>query len=165
MSELEANGLKNEEILRAMGMSLEEAVKVDKELTEKNKKSRSRDSRVCLCGHGAGKHNVYAGILECKPTAMRCPCKKLRPVLETSDTRFFLRKTEGGGAMHALSRGVASAASSGQEVRWIEDIRCDSCGSTNPPIVPVPVSQQGNVRNEATGYDALLCASCRTGRA
>ena len=64
MSESEVKQLKNEEILAAMGITLEEAVRVDKELTEKNKKSRSRDSRICVCGHGMGKHNFYAGLAE-----------------------------------------------------------------------------------------------------
>lgn len=161
MSESEVKQLKNEEILAAMGITLEEAIRVDKELTEKNKKSRSRDSRICVCGHGMGKHNFYAGLVECKPTAMRCPCKKPKPILDTTDTRFFLRKTEGGGILHALSRGIASALAGGHEVNWIEQPSCDKCKTTEGPIQPVPVTQSGVIVDYATGFDAMLCYSCR----
>ena len=156
-----AEGLKNEEILKAMGISLEEAQRVDQELVEKTR-ARKRDSRICICGHAVNKHNVYAGILECKPSAMICPCKKIRPILETSDTRMFLRKTEGAGVMHALNRGIVAAITAGKEVHWLENLACDKCKGTDGQIVPAPVTSNGVPMNHPTGFDVLMCYTCRT---
>lgn len=153
--------LKNEEILHAMGISLEEAQRVDQELIEKTR-ARRKDPRICLCGHAITKHNVYAGLLECKPSAMICPCKKIRPILEADDTRLFLRKTEGAGVMHALNRGITAAITAGKEVRWLENLTCDKCKGSEGPIVPVPVTVNGTPMTYATGFDVMMCHSCRT---
>lgn len=147
--------------LAMLGISLEEAREVDQALLERSKKG-PRDRRVCICGHAMNKHSNYVGIVECKPTAMRCPCKKPRPVLEVEDTRLFLRKTEGAGAMHALARGMYASLSAGREVTWIVDLQCDKCGSTDKQVTPVPVTQSGYSSDEATGFDVLLCHDCRT---
>jgi len=145
--------------LAKLGMSLEEVREVDEKLTRKNK--AKRDRRVCLCGHGVSKHTTFNGILVCKPSAMMCPCKRLRPVLEAEDTRMFLRKTEGAGAMHALSRGIYAALEAGRSVEWIVDLTCDKCNATDKRVVPVPVTQNGFLADYATGFDALLCDDCR----
>lgn len=149
-----------EDALAAMGLSIDEVAKADKEITARTK-AGNRDRRVCLCGHGVSKHTNFAGTLTCKPSAMFCKCKKIRPVLETSDTRIFLRKTEGAGAMHALSRGIFAAVKAGRDVEWTVELKCDKCGSTQGPIVPSPVTQSGMSTSEATGFDALLCGECR----
>lgn len=147
--------------LAMMGLTVEEVQEADRKIIQKTK-AGGRDRRICVCGHAVSKHTTYAGILDCKPSALRCPCKKIRPVLEVDDTRVFLRKTEGGGAMHALSRGIYSSIQAGKNVRWTIDLMCDRCGSTANNVVPVPVSQSGSSQDEATGFDALLCPSCRT---
>lgn len=145
--------------LSKLGMSLDEVREVDEKLTKKNK--IKRDRRVCLCGHAVSKHTTFNGILVCKPSAMMCPCKKIRPVLEADDTRMFLRKTEGAGAMHALSRGLYACIEAGRKVEWIVDLACDKCGATDKRVVPVPVTQNGFLADHATGFDALLCDDCR----
>lgn len=145
--------------LEMLGISLDEAREIDGKLTKKAKVKRDR--RICLCGHGVSKHTTYNGILTCKPSAMMCPCKKVNPVLEADDTRVFMRKTEGAAAMHALSRGMYACLESGKEVRWIVDLHCDRCGSTDKRVVPVPVTQNGFAADYATGFDALLCDDCR----
>ena len=147
--------------LSAMGLTPDEVAEADRKITEKTK-AGNRDRRICVCGHAVSKHSNYAGILTCKPSALLCPCKKVNPVLESSDTRVFLRKTEGAGAMHALSRGIYAAIQSGKDVKWIIDLKCDRCGSTESNVVPVPVTQSGYAADHATGFDALLCATCRT---
>jgi hypothetical protein len=148
--------------LDAMGISLEEAVEVDESLRER---PSVRDGRVCLCGHGMGRHSTTGGVVWCKPARMDCPCKKIRPVIEVEDTRPFLRKTAGGGMMHALVRGISAVALSGKPVTWLVDLKCDKCGAEGKStgVVPVPVTKNGIASDEATGYDALLCQKCRMG--
>jgi len=74
---------------------------------------------------------------------------------------MFLRKTEGAGAMHALSRGLYACIEAGRKVEWVVDLACDKCGATDKRVVPVPVTQSGYLADYATGFDALLCDECR----
>lgn len=141
-----------------LDFSLEEAQKVDAEL---KKPVSNRDSRVCACGHPMARHTNLSGMVYCKPTRMECPCKTMRPVIEADDVRPFLRKTGGAGPMHALGRGLAAAMEKGISVRWLIEMKCDRCQKPGP-VSPVPVTQRGIAVPDATGYDALLCADCRT---
>lgn len=144
--------------LAALGMDLDEVLEMDSVLRTR---PTQRDGRICICGHGVAKHSNLGGLVSCKPSKMDCPCKKVRPVLDAEDTRPFLRKTQGGGSAHALSRGLASLISNGKEAIWIIDLKCDRCGEESNSLSPVPVTQSGTAVNEATGYDALLCLKCR----
>jgi len=73
-----------------------------------------------------------------------------------------MRKTEGPGAFHALSRGVLSATAKGQEMSWIDGtLVCHKCGSLDALLTVVPVTQAGIVQDTDTGYNALLCDECR----
>lgn len=146
------------EALAAMGMTTEEVSAIDSALRTRPQK---RDGRICLCGHGVTKHLVTDGIVTCKPSKMDCPCKKVRPVIDAEDTRPFLRRTQGSGPRHALSRGLAALAESGKDANWIIDLTCDRCMVSTPNLVPVPVTPTGFATSEATGYDALLCPTCR----
>ena len=87
----------NPNALEAMGLTFEEVQEADRKIVEKAK-AGGRDRRICVCGHALSKHTTYSGILTCKPSALLCPCKKIRPVLQCDDTRVFLRKTEIGRA-------------------------------------------------------------------
>lgn len=144
--------------LAALGMDLDEVLEMDSVLRTR---PTVRDGRICICGHGVSKHSELAGLVNCKPSKMDCPCKKVRPVLDAEDTRPFLRKTQGGGPMHALTRGLASLIASGKEADWIIDLRCDRCMGESDHLIPVPVTQGGTAVTHATGYDALLCQKCR----
>lgn len=146
------------EALAAMGMTTDEVSAIDSALRTRPQK---RDGRICLCGHGVTKHLVSDGIVSCKPSKMDCPCKKVRPVIDAEDTRPFLRRTQGAGAMHALSRGLAALATNGKDASWIIDLECDRCKAKTNNLVPVPVTANGFAVSEATGYDALLCPTCR----
>ncbi len=152
---------KSLDALEAMGLTFDEVEAADKAIVNKSK-SGGRDKRICVCGHAVSKHTTYAGILTCKPSAMLCPCKKIHPVLTADDTRMFLRKTEGAGAMHALSRGIYACISAGKGVEWIIELACARCGKNDSKVVPVPVSASGRASDGPTGFDALLCSSCRT---
>jgi hypothetical protein len=144
--------------LRALGIDPDSAIQTDNALKDR---SSDKDKRVCLCGHGMSKHKEIAGVVMCKPSRMDCPCKKSRAVLDVEDTRVFLRRTVGGGMMHALSRGLSALVSSGKSATWIVELKCDRCGSVDEIVSPVPVTQSGHATTYATGYDALLCQSCR----
>jgi hypothetical protein len=148
-----------ENALAMMGISVEEVDQADVELLEKRK--HSVDRQVCACGHGMARHTVVAGVTYCKPARMECPCRKTRPVIETDDTRMFIRKTDGAGPAHALTRGIRAAVEKKKSVTWIVDLICDRCGEESHSIVPVPVTQSGHAASHATGYDALLCPDCR----
>jgi len=140
-----------------MDFSIEEALDEDQRLRQK---PPERDGRICGCGHPISRHTIINGLVFCKPTRMECPCKSARAVLESSDVRPFLRKTEGSGAMHALGRGLAAAASKGLEINWLIEKECDRC-KTPGPISPVPVTQRGISTSKPTGFDAMLCQACR----
>lgn len=142
-------------------LSVDETEVLEK-LDEVKKNPRRRDSGICICGHARSKHLVGALGTSCVPGKQYCPCKAVRVVVETSDTRFFMFKTEGGGANHAIVRGMVKAKNSGAEVHWVAEYRCDRC-QTEGPVSVLPVSQRGIIMSEATGYDVLLCDTCRNG--
>lgn len=145
--------------LAMMGLTPEDIDAADQDMLERRR--HEVDRQVCACGHGMARHTIVHGVVMCKPARMECPCKKARPVIETSDTRMFIRKTDGAGAAHALSRGIRAAVEKGKDVEWCVDLVCDRCGQTSASIVPVPVTQSGHATSRATGYDALLCPDCR----
>ena len=141
-----------------MDFTVEEAVRVAEQMRTR---PSTRDGRICLCGHSAGRHQLVAGYNSCKPSAMECACKTFRAVIDVSDTRAFLRKTEGSGAMHAFGRGLGVALSKGIKVEWIIPLECDRCRATDAKLMPVPVTQTGIAVTRDTGFNALLCATCR----
>jgi hypothetical protein len=154
----EGEWISGEDALSMLGLSVEEIDKAEEELGTRG----PRDQRICVCGHPVSRHTMTSGVVYCKPARMECPCKKIRPVLEAQDTRAFLRKTEGLGGMHALSRGIRAILAKGKSVRWIVDLECDRCGSSSETVIPAAVTQRGIPTEHATGFDALLCPKCAT---
>lgn len=145
--------------LAALGLDMNEVLEADLILRSRPPK---RDGRICICGHGVTKHTVNeVGLVNCKPSKMECPCKKVRAVLDAEDTRPFLRRTQGAGPEHALSRGLAALAMNGKSAQWIIDLECDRCHEHSDQLVPVPVTKNGHAAHEPTGFDALLCPTCR----
>lgn len=118
---------------------------------------------ICICGHPVGRHDSNAGLVMCSAGKSTCPCKNVRPVVRVENARIFLRRTKGGGALHALSQGLVSARKAGQNIEWLIDQKCDLCGKAKQ-LSPVPVTQRGVIVSEPTGYDKLLCVQCREGR-
>ena len=148
------------DIFEKMGITQDEAVQADKELLEKPRS----DKRICLCGHSVSRHDTTLDRPVCTVGKMYCPCKRIQPVLTVEDTRPFIRKTEGASILHALTRGIASAADRGQEMEFIPEAWvCHKCEQSDVRLSPVPVSANGVPQTEATGYDALLCDECRKG--
>ena len=151
------------ELLLAMGLDPDEAVEADKELSNKQR----GDRRICLCGHSVGRHTEISGRPSCQVGKQFCPCRRIQPVLLTNDTRSFIRKTEGSGLMHALTRGLAGAVEKNLDIEWLEDERyCHKCKTQEPDmrLTPMSVSSNGTPQSLATGYDALFCDNCRVGK-
>lgn len=150
-------------MLDVMGLTAEEVAKVEESMRER---PASRDGRICLCGHSVSRHIFAAGIATCNLGRQICPCKSIKPVIEVTDTRHFLKKTEGCGPLHALSRGMALLESKGGRGDWIIDVECQNpnCLKTpNSRVIPVPVDGRvtpPRVATSATGYDLLLCTTC-----
>jgi hypothetical protein len=121
-----------------------------------------KDRRICICGHSVKSHKIIEGrgVHKCQALKQSCPCRSPRAVLNTSNARLFLHKTFGGGGLHALTQGIVSAQKRGAEVEWVIEQKCDKCSAVGP-VSPVPVTQQGAIRDEATGIDILLCRDCR----
>jgi hypothetical protein len=145
------------ETLAQLGITADEI-----ETAEQSIDKRNRDSRICACGHRMSAHTVVAGASFCRPTKLECPCKSPRPVLTVSDTRSFNYKTEGSGALHALSRGILALARRGGRSHWLIELKCDRCSRQVDRLLPSAVSQRGRAMTEPTGYDALLCEECRS---
>jgi hypothetical protein len=142
-----------------LGISLEDA----KKDFDKVQKFGNRDGRICICGHAMGYHEFIEerGRHKCKAQKQSCPCKNPRPVLTTSNTRLFTRKTHGSAGLHALTQGIVAVIEIGGVVDWDIELACDKCGEVKP-VVPCPISQSGQISNEATGWDKLLCRECRS---
>lgn len=163
------------------GISDEEMAKA---LAVANGKRESVKGLVCICGHPAGRHieTDYRGVKKIRCTAHKnsenpsaeCPCKEARVILRTEDSRGFLRKTMGAGAMHALVLGIASsrervrqAYADGKrdndkfEIEWLIDLKCDKCEAFDREVLPCPVSERGIVVSSAAATTLLLCKECR----
>lgn len=147
-----------EEALLAIGLDPDEVIAIDQTVS---KRTRRKDNRICICGHGVGRHQETAGRHMCNPSAMRCMCRTFRPVLEAEDSRIFLRETLGPGKLHALSRGIAASAEKGKKVEWIVNLTCDRCQDEEKKVLPIPLTENGYVASYPTATTALLCQDCR----
>jgi hypothetical protein len=146
--------------LSALGLTSEQVQNVDKQLRDR---PEIRDPRVCICGHSFHRHYLAGGTTLCKPSKMKCKCTYPIYVLETNDTRAFLRKTSGSGAFHALSRGIAATEKRGKLIKWLigVPIECFECGSTTGVTV-TPVSENKIPVEVESARNAFLCIECRT---
>lgn len=131
---------------------------------------RSTDRRICICGHSMSRHhfNDYTGGHDCKPGQLSCPCINPRPVIEVPNTKFFMRKSQGSGAKHALPRGIFAAIEKlgedfNEQKKWLVDEICDFCKEP-AKFYPVRVTPTGEIlsdSDEDEGVTAFVCAECR----
>lgn len=142
--------------LVALGIDLDEAYAMAEDLRE----VRRRDDRICICGHSLSRHKDASGFISCKPSKYDCPCKKIRPVIRTSDARYFMRKNHGDGMLHALVSGIATAQKHGATVEWIVDLACDKCGAPGRVTVSCVTSNGYKDSTASSGYNVLLCDKC-----
>ena len=125
-----------------------------------------QDGRVCLCGHTMKSHSdgTYTqGVLKCQGLKDTCSCRAPRAVVESSNGRYFLKKTHGSGGFHALTQGIDAAIKAGYEVTWIGEPKCDKCGTVGK-TTPCVMRQDGRIAPDEfdTGVYALLCLTCRS---
>lgn len=145
------------DILKQMGIDPDQALSEDGKLSARPR----RDRRICACGHPMNRHyEIMPGRWACKPSRMDCRCETARAVLEVQDTRVFLRKTNGPGVEHALSRGMAALHYAGKSAEWIEGPSCDACQKIGVQVIPTPISGAKRVAFQETKDNALLCPTC-----
>jgi hypothetical protein len=151
-----------EDMLASMGIDIELV-----EMAEAVARTRKpRDQRICACGHAVNRHSMDSGRVECKPSAYRCECRRIHPVLEVEDTRLFLRKTTGPGPEHALARGLLALSLSNKKAIWLDGVACEMCGTMDTQgFQATPINQfNGAITiayDGATALNGLLCPICR----
>jgi len=131
--------------------------------------AKARDGRICACGHPVRHHNVETGTqhVSCKPGRQLCPCTSLKPVIEVADTRYFMRRSEGNGRLHALSMGIVASIKAnkelGNKMEWLVPNTCERCQTEDVQLFPTHVTGEGVVMDQPTRFNALLCDNCRFG--
>lgn len=125
-----------------------------------------QDGRICVCGHTMKSHSdgTYTqGVLKCSALKDTCSCRSPRAVVESSNGRYFLKKTHGSGGFHALVQGIDAAIKAGHTVEWIGEQKCDRCNKQGK-TAPCVMRQDGRLAPSEfdTGIYALLCDTCRT---
>lgn len=149
-------------VLASLGISSSEIEGMKDLLHEKNL-ARKRDNRICICGHPISYHR--SGV--CMPAKMVCPCQNAVAVLSCDDTRFFLRKTDGPGALHALTRGIVALTVKGKEAEWIETPICEYPECSSPEgtkVIPVPINNTvvpPRISYRPMKVNKFLCEECR----
>jgi len=129
---------------------------------------RRNDKRICICGHSVSRHDDTTKL--CRPSRFDCPCKRLHPVIEVPDTRYFLSRTLGSGEKHALTRGIYLARQAQTEefderAKWLIDMVCEnpSCGAETK-LFPVMCDSEGfrlYDSDDDAGVTAFYCENCR----
>lgn len=131
--------------------------------------AKARDGRICACGHPVRHHNVETGTqhVSCKPGRQLCPCTLLKPVIKVADTRYFMRRSEGNGRLHALSMGIVASIKANKDLadkmEWLVPNTCEKCGTEDVQLFPTHVTADGVIMDEPTRFNALLCDNCRFG--
>lgn len=142
-------------------------------------KGPKRDSRVCVCGHGARSHFPLssfggpadieaheAGTIACQAGKTPCECQQFIYVLRATDIRSFIQKTEGPGEDHALAKGIKSSLARGVVPEWREGIACMICKGVPTdvgPLVPIAYNERYGEAMRPTPINRLHCQSCREG--
>lgn len=126
-------------------------------------KADSDKGLICTCGHPS-KYHYESEVDYCLVGRQSCRCNKFIPILKVSDTRYFMRKSQGNGNLHALPLGIAAAtlASKNPEpeetdaakptrqktpltMKWNSDICCMKCMKVDVGLSPTMVSLQGQI--------------------
>lgn len=144
---------------------------VEEALKEKEEAiAKARDGRICACGHPMRHHKVASddpNDSSCKPGRQLCPCGKIKPVITVADTRYFMRRSEGNGRLHALSMGIVASIKAdpdlADKMEWLVESVCEKCGNEDVQLFPTHVTQQGVVIDKPSTHNALLCDNCRFG--
>ena len=118
---------------------------------------------VCICGHATNKHNeITKDYWSCVTARHYCPCSKPVPAVLVQDTRYFMRKTYGYGAKHAMSTGLRKLNQEGKWSKFIIDLTCFKCETANVKLYPCALNRDYRVSDKPEAINALLCWSCLT---
>jgi hypothetical protein len=155
--------MSDDNVLSSLDISDTDIAMIEDWVSER-KRFTTRDGRICICGHPITYHRS-AEI--CMPAKMTCPCRMAVPVLKSEDTRFFLRKTDGPGALHALTRGIVASALKEKKVEWIETPACEYPDCESPEgvkVIPVPINNTvtpPRISYKPMRVNKFLCETCR----
>jgi len=117
--------------------------------------------QVCICGHAVNKHSEPSeGRWYCRTANHDCPCGGPEPILVVQDTRYFMKKTEGYGPMHALSYGLMRLRQEKKWARFIIELKCDRCKAEDTKLFPVPLSPELRVVRRPSPINKLVCNDC-----
>jgi hypothetical protein len=119
-------------------------------------KRKEFNRNVCVCGHAMNKHSD--GL--CHTARMYCPCENPMPVVEVSDTRYFMTKSRGYGAQHALSTGLSRLHEVGGSSRLIIEPKCFRCGEMANPLIPAGFSRDQWLVYRPGIFNGMFCLSC-----
>jgi hypothetical protein len=123
-------------------------------------KRREFNRNVCVCGHAMNKHSQLSGHTFCHTARMYCPCEDPRPVVEVSDTRYFMTKSRGYGAHHALSTGLSRLHEVGGSSRLLIEPKCFRCGELANPLIPAGFNRDRWLIFQPGPYNGMFCQSC-----
>lgn len=161
-------------ILASMGI---DPHRVDILDNSRKKMAGGVDRRICICGHAMDRHKNGQDVpilrsidpsarFQCKPNVMECDCKNCIPVISVSDTRWFLKKTEGSGELHAFTRGILAISKiTGHFIEWLIEPQCRLCGAKGDEhlLAPTLFTKEGAIKrsSQSDGYDDFSCHKCR----
>jgi hypothetical protein len=124
-------------------------------------KRREFNRLVCVCGHAMNKHSEFnPGLWSCHTARMYCPCERPRAVVEVSDTRYFMTKSRGYGAQHALSTGLSKLHEKGGTSKLIIEPNCFRCEEPRTPLLPAAFDREVRLVFKPGQLNGLFCHDC-----
>lgn len=140
-----------------LGLSIQEAEEF--QTANRNKKVANRD--VCACGHAMNKHTKYeSGHWDCHTAKMWCPCQEPIPVLQADDTKYFMTKTHGYGAKHALATGLLRCRQKGVATKMIVALQCFKCAMAGVELLPAAINRDNRLVDVPASRNGIFCLKC-----
>ena len=127
---------------------------------EASRSRKSRDRTICSCGHPSAHHGNLQDQTYCSFMGNFCPCRKLLPVIEVEDLRFFSKTTSGEGVDHALALGITSSNRSKKTIQWVIPPVCMRCKSETERVRPVPLTLNTERTNKLGQITVIACHIC-----
>ncbi len=146
-----------EDAFDQLGLSLEEV----EAFQQANRAKKIANSEVCACGHAMNKHTKYeSGHWDCHTAKMWCPCQEPIPVLVADDTKYFMTKTHGYGARHALATGLLRCRQIGVKTRMIVEPRCFKCARQTDNLFPAAINRENRLVDVPADRNGIFCIEC-----
>lgn len=146
-----------EATLRSIGVSDEE---MDTYMNSLKTGIGNEDNHVCICGHLMRRHESNEAGICCNVSRSWCDCSAPLPVIEPDRVKPFQFASTGHGKRHALTKGLYALRKEGYKARWLIEIACFKCKTTNQPIHPAPLNRSGRVTNAPGHRNVMLCQPC-----